>query len=152
MKIPRSEVTTALYSLLAGCYAWKNLGTTQANGRLQLGDDVPAGQQPGLFLVKGREDWDYKTSYGAIKYTLQYNILVLVRAGGSPEDTTAETVMDDILDAIDTALSPTPGFQFQNLGLSGIYNCYINGAVEIDSPILHDQCALWIPVLVITGQ
>lgn len=151
MQVKRYQVTAALYSLLSGAYSWNNLGTTQANGRMQLGDDVPASEQPALYLVKAQEQWDYKTSYGAIKYTLQYHALILVRAGGSPEDTTAETVMDNILDAVDSAMSPQPGYQFQTLnGL--VYNCYINGPVEIDPPILHDQAAIWIPILVVTGQ
>jgi hypothetical protein len=151
MQVSRSQVTTALYNLLSGCYAWNNLNSVQANGRLQLGDDVPAYEQPALYLVKGKETWDYRKSYGAIQYTLEYNALILVRAGGSPEDTTAETVMDNILDAIDRVMSPQPGYQFQTLG-GLVYNCYVNGPVEIDPPILHDQAAIWVPILVVTGQ
>lgn len=147
MQVTRKAVTAALYSILKGAYAWQT-----ADPRLMLPDDLAANQQPALFLVKTKERVD-QSNFAMPKYLLSYYALILVRAAGVPEDltNTAETRLDDILDAVDTALQAPRRGEPQTLG-GLVTNCWIDGEITIDTPVLFEQCSIWLPISVQVGM
>ena len=148
MNVPRNDVTTALFNLLNGCYPW-----VTSNIRLRLPQSVPSGQQPSMFLAKIREEFNQtKTNY-LTSYTLHYMAFILVKSDSLPGTLpSAESEMDQILDAIDSILFKTPQGPGMPQTLGGLVtNCWIEGEVLIDSPVLFSQCAIWIPINVLTG-
>jgi hypothetical protein len=144
MRVPRKQVSAALYTLLQGAYAWG-----LANPRLKLPQQVPANQQPALFLVKPKENISQNPARFLPTYNLQYYALVIVRSDALPSDVLAESLMDDILDSIEGALMPNPG-EPQTLG-GLVNNCWIEGDITIDTPVLFPQCAIWVPITVKVG-
>ena len=125
-----------------------------ADQRARVPDDIPANQQPAMFLIKPKEVWNQTSGdFTMTTYRLQYFLLVSTRAAGTPEDSgsTAENILDNILDAIDTALqSPRKG-EPQTLG-GLVTNCWVEGQVDIDTPVLFEQCAIWLPITVVVGM
>ena len=108
--------------------------------------------QPAFFLMKPRELISDAETFSLNRYTLKYYALVLLRASAMPEDagSTAENVMDNILDALDAAMQgPRPG-EPQTLG-GLVIKCSIDGEITIDTPVLFEQCAIWIPITVVVG-
>jgi len=152
MQVPRAQVSGALFTVLQNAYSW-----ALADPRLPVPAKLGANQQPALFLVKPDEDWTQQggNRMAMTSYTLQYYALVMVRGAGTPEDpdATCENVIDSILDAIDTAMMPSPpglGFK-QTLG-GLVTNAWIEGRVTIDTPVLFQQAAIWIPIKVLVGM
>ena len=151
MRVPRKQISTALFNLLAGCYPWKT-----ADPRLQLPEEFPAGQQPALFLVKPQEHLDQEASanFTMVKYTLSYFALILVYSssvGIGPGDFSAEDLMSDILDAVDNAIIGPRLGESQTLG-GLVTNCYIEGEIFIDTPVFFEHCAIWVPIKVVVGM
>jgi hypothetical protein len=148
MQTPRKEISAALFNLVKNAYPWKT-----CLPRMKLGDDLPANMQPAAFLVKPREviGQDQSMGFGTPTYKLTYYILVLIRASATPEDTgtTAEDIMDDILDALDRMFLPYLGAPNTLGGI--VTNCYLSGDVQIDTPVLFEQCAIWVPIAVEVG-
>jgi len=144
MRVPRKQVSHALFTLLKNSYAWNT-----ADPRLQVPDDVTAMAQPAMFLVKPQEHLSQQETFMLPVYKLSYHILISLRADGSPEDISAEDQMDDILDAVESALMPHPG-EYQTLG-GLVTHCWIDGTISIDTPVLFQQCAIWIPITVVVG-
>ena len=124
-----------------------------ADPRLQLPEELAAGQQPALFLVKPQEHID-QFSMAMPIYKLTYYALILVYSpsvGIGPGEFSAEQLMDDILDAVDGALQAPRLGEKQTLG-GLVENCYIDGDVSIDTPVFFEHCAIWVPIKVITGM
>jgi hypothetical protein len=59
-------------------------------------------------------------------------------------------LIDDIIDAIDAALSSPRIGEPQTLG-SIVSNAWIEGEVLIDPPVLFEQAAIFIPIRVKVG-
>jgi hypothetical protein len=147
MQASRSAVSAALFNLLKGCYAW-----VTADPRLKLSDDLAANAQPALFLVKSAENITQSGDFSMPVYTLKYHALVFIRASATPEDSgsTAEDIMDNILTAIDNAMQPILGEANTLGGL--VTNAWIDGDVQIDTPVLFESCAIWVPISVKVGM
>ena len=146
MPVNRQAISLALFNLLASAYPFAT-----ADPRLHLPDDVAALAQPSLFLVKPRENITQSDTFGAPKHILKYYAFIIVRNDGVPADpgNTAEAQTDNILTAIENVMSPRPG-ELQSLG-GLVYHCWIDGDVEIDTPVFFEQAAMWIPLTAITG-
>jgi hypothetical protein len=148
IKIKRSDISKALFALIQGAWKW---GT--ANPRLRVPDDLTGFELPAMFLAKVNEDTTEAT-FGLTKNHFRYVLLVVLRADSTPEDTPIEGTLDDILDAIEGVLhsgtAQTPRGPILPQTLDGLVeNCWIDGRTEIDSPILFETCALWIPISVL---
>lgn len=144
MRVSRKTISAALFEAVKAGYSWNF-----ADRRARVPDDVPAFQQPAVFLIKPQERGEQPNGWGANRWTLQYYILIAFRAAGTPEDTPAEDQLDDILDAIDKVITPVDGMPNTLNGL--VTNVWISGPIEIDSPTLFEQCAIWVPVSVLVG-
>jgi hypothetical protein len=146
--VKRSQISSALFALIKTSWNW---GT--ADPRLRVPDDLTGFELPAMFLAKVNEDTTQAT-FGLTKNHFRYVLLVVLRADSTPEDTPIESMMDDMLDAIEgvmhsgTASVPRGPILPQTLG-GLVENCWIDGRTEIDSPILFETCALWIPISVL---
>jgi hypothetical protein len=144
----RTAISTALFNLLKNAYAW-NL----ADQRLQVPDNLDQESQPAMFVMKSKENVTQRggMDFAMPVYKLSYAVLITLMAGATPETTTAESQLDAILDAVDAALqSPRKG-EPQTLG-GLVTNCWIEGDIQIDTPVLFQQCSIWIPITVLVGM
>jgi hypothetical protein len=105
----REVISTALLSTLKGAYAWKTTGR-----RVVLWDKVPLSQRPALFLAETLPEQYSWTALPNARRTLGYRLFIYTDAK-SPTVIGAQQI-NEILDALDAALMPPPGFQTQTLG------------------------------------
>jgi hypothetical protein len=150
MRNPRETVAAALFTLLqgtqiAGLPAFKKTGR-----RVQLWSNTNAGDQPAMFLAHTGEQAVQSQSYGLTKYLLHFEILIYARADASPQ-TVPDTLINSLLDAIDTQMQSTPPGERQTLG-NTVVHAWIEGEILIDGAILdQQQIVIMVPVRVLTG-
>ena len=154
MRVPREQISTALFTLLQSA-TWQVNSVNQtwatADPRLSIPDNMPPDAQPALFLVKPKEKIEQET-WGAPQYLIQYYALILVRSDGTPSDFPAEQILDRILDAIETVMAPSNPHSGGLQTLGGLVNnAWISGDAFIDSPVLLQQASCWLPISVIVG-
>jgi hypothetical protein len=144
----REVISVALFDLLANNAGIQELFVTTSRAA-KMFTEVDASLQPALYLMKVGEQTVQNEAYGLTKYILEYRILAYARADATPE-TIYETLLNQMLDAVDAAMQSTPPGENQTLG-GVVTNAWIEGATDVDTGVLQQQCALVIPIKVITG-
>jgi hypothetical protein len=113
--------------------------------KLLLWDDVPSGNQPALFLHQGTQTVTQQT-FPLNQWNLKAQIWVYFRADGSDSQTTPpDTLVNLILDAIDSTLSPAPLADYKTL-YGAVYHCMISGQIAFDSGLVDGQGVIVIPI------
>lgn len=143
MNASREQVFSVLFSLLSGA-----AGFATTSRRLRLPSDVPAGQQPALFLSQGDEDAD-QASFGATRWRLSAHVAIYVNAGADP-NVAPDTLLNPLVDAVEMALTPVPPGAKQTLG-GLVDHCYIDGKVVRDPGVLDGQAFAVVPLTIVTG-
>lgn len=117
-------------------------GFATTSRRLRHWSDVGPAEQPALFQVQKSEAARRDTGLPP-KWTLALDLFVYAHA---PDDATAATtVMNPLLDAIETALAPDPVTNVQSLG-GLVAHCWIAGKVETDEGVLGGQAVAIVPI------
>lgn len=140
--IQREPVFAALFALLSGA-----AGFTTKSRRLRHWNDVPADQQPALFMAQGAQSPDYAVKGMPPRWTVHVDVYVYARA---PDDTPPSTAMNPLLDAIEAALEPSPAAGGAGSALGGLaHRCWIDGTIETDEGTLGAQAVAIIPITII---
>jgi len=137
----REAIFTTLFAKLQ---AIPGLVTTSR--KLLHWSDVPAIQQPALFMVEKSQQVD-RSKHQPPKYTFPVEVYLYVNA--QDESTASSTLLNPLLDAIETALEHSPADTTQTLGLSNVSHCYINGKIETDEGALGAQAMAIIPIEIV---
>ena len=99
-------------------------GIASATRKFVIWDQVPQSEKPLLVLKQAGTQYEYTTRGTPAKATIRATLLVYTAVG---QDVTIPAAqMNNILDAIDTALSPSPLNGVQNLG-GLVTDCRIEG-------------------------
>ena len=139
----RETVFVALFNLLQSSTSF-----VTASRRLQHWTDVPAIQQPALFVAQKDEDRMAMTNQ-PFRLKLNADIYVYTNSGGQP-GVTPSTQMNNILDAVDAALLQYGGRENQTLG--GIVSyCRVSGKTQTDEGVLGDQAVAIIPIEILVN-
>jgi len=113
---------------------------------------------PGLFLLKPREVYTYESGANGVPPVRDLHFLALIYTDVGTTDPTQvpADVIDDLLDAIDTALAPSPSDQVMNGArqtLGGIvYDCRIEGDVDIAPGDVQGKGMVLVPIRVVLNQ
>lgn len=133
----REAIYSALFAKVGAA-----AGFATASRRLRHWSDVGPAEQPALFQVQKSETARRDTGLPP-KWTLALDLFVYVHA---PDDATAATtVMNPLIDAIETALAPDPITNVQSLG-GLVAHCWIAGKVETDEGVLGGQAVAIVPI------
>lgn len=137
----REPIFAALFAKLAARPEFKTTAR-----RLKHWDDVPANQQPALFMQQGAE-LAVQVPRQPSKRTLAANLIVYFRSDGGQ---VPGSVINPLLDAIDAALAPdNPITHLCTLG--GLVDAVrVEGSIDIDEGTLDNQGVLHIPLHLIT--
>lgn len=114
--------------------------------------------KPGLFLIKPREHYSYDNdkTRGVPPVRDFYFIAVVYTDVGTDATAVPADIIDDLLDAIDTALAPSFADQVSNGGrqtLGGlVYDCRIEGEPELAPGDAQGKGQTAIPIHVIVNQ
>lgn len=112
--------------------------------RLKLWTTVAKEDQPALFMEQGGEVTTPVPKGLPPGHVFEVNFWVYVNTN---EDA-AGPVLNPILDAIDKALAPAPGAEFQTIG--GLaHHCWIEGQTQIFEGNLGDEAVAIIPVKIL---
>lgn len=139
MSSPRETAIEALLTLVAGAYPW----ASTPSRRLKLWGDVPPSARPACFLFEGgQEAYDWQRSTDP-KRTLEGRLFIYTNA--KEQSTIGSSQLNEIMDALDTALAPSPGQPMQNLG-GAAYWARIGGAPFKDPGDLDGDGLLIVPI------
>ena len=142
MSAGREAIAAALFSTVSAAYAW---GSTPSR-RLVLWNDVPASQRPALFVSEAQPETYTWGAQPNAKRVYGFRLWVYIDAH-NPAAIGAQQ-FNAILDAIDAALAPSPGFQKQTLG--GLCdNCRVKGVSHKDPGDLDGDGVLIVEVEII---
>ena len=137
MRAGREAVYSALFALLTGAAEFVTTGR-RAQALAQLQPSV----LPALFQ---QQVWEETTQTNGIppKYTLHVDIYVYAANPDTSQPSSPQ--LNALLDAIETALAPSPVTGRQTLG-GLVSHCFINGRTDILEGDLGNRVAALVPV------
>jgi hypothetical protein len=138
--IDREAIYAALWEL--GSAAWS---FASANRRLRHWSDVTAIEQPALFMSEKGGHAAIRALGAPTVWTLYADFYIYVHS--SDPYAAPATVLNPLLDSLESALAPVPATGIQNLGLPQlVQHAYIAGKIETDEGVLGDQAIAIVPV------
>lgn len=139
----REAIMGALFAKLEDAYPWK-----VTSRRLRLWTEVPPADRPALFLVEHAEIYSRQSeTFG--KRSMEASIFVYIDA--KDPSAVGASAINDIMDAIDTALAPAGAdipLQRQTLGRA-VSHCYIDGNVLKDPGDIDGDGIILAPVKIL---
>jgi len=124
-------------------------GLVKSSRKLLHWADVPAIEQPALFLAQPNETADNPAHGAPTRWTISFDVYVYVNTSADPSGAPA-TVLNPILDAIEVALAPTSPNGLQSLG-GVVEHCRIAGQIQTFQGTLGDQEVAIIPIEIVTA-
>jgi hypothetical protein len=138
--IIREAIYAALWTLGSGAASFAS-----ANRRLRHWADAAPTEQPALFMSEKGGRATVKVLGAPIVWTLYADFYIYVHS--SDPYLAPATILNPLLDALETALAPLPATGIQNLGLPEmVQHAYIAGKIETDEGVLGDQAIAIVPV------
>ncbi len=135
----------ALFTLLQGLAASNGGLFAIVDRRTRLLDEMKGAELPALFMMVANQKTDQAQGRPA-KHTLGARLVVYV--DNPDRHTAAGIALNNLLDLIEAALAPTPGFSAQTLG-GIVQHAWIEGTIEVFEGSLGQKAAAVIPVLML---
>ena len=143
----RETIYAALFALAA-----QSAGYVTTSRYLQHWSEVSPEAQPALYQRQVSESVARVRGVPQ-QMTLNVEIYIYVRTNAQMLDPTIvpSTLMNPLLDALETALAPTgKDLQLQTQTLGGLVShCWINGTTEIFEGFLADQAVAIVPISIL---
>jgi len=138
----REACCAALFALLQGLVTD---GTVKlADRKVRLIDDLSGAEFPALFMGGGNGK---QSKIQGLPPERVIGATVYLYAANPDKHTTADTVLNGLIDKVDALLDP--GWQgVQTLGAL-VADCWIDGAVEVFSGALGERAAAIVPVKIL---
>ena len=135
----REACYTALFTLLS---TLQGAPFPLISRKLQTLEDVAGVQLPALFLTVDRQTVAVKPGVPP-RRTLRANVFVYV---ASPDPSVASgTLINPLIDLVETTLAPLPSLPQQTLG-GVVQHAWIEGAIEVYEAIKTQRAAALIPI------
>jgi hypothetical protein len=138
----REPIYAALFALAAGATSFVTVSR-----RLRHWSDVGAAEQPALFMIQKSETAEERRPLPA-KWRASVDLYLYVQA--PDELTSPATVLNPLLDAVETALAPDPVGHVQTLG-GLVSHCWIAGRVQTDEGVLGGQAVAIVPIEILVS-
>jgi hypothetical protein len=138
----REPIYAALFALISGA---ANFVTVSR--RLRHWSDVGAAEQPALFMIQKSESAEERRPL-PVKWRASVDLYLYAHA--PDELTPPATILNPLLDAVETALAPDPVSHVQSLG-GLVSHCWIAGRVQTDEGVLGGQAVAIVPVEILVS-
>lgn len=138
----REAIAVALFNL-----AKTTGGFITTSRRLKHWSDVSAEDQPALFQSQGKELVDTAAAKMGAPNTHKLEFQLCIYAHSTDIAVPPSSLLNPILDALEAALTPTPGTK-QTLG-GLVQHAFISGSIETDEGVLGDQAVAIVPIEVL---
>lgn len=159
MNVPRKQISDAVFGVFksvnlstvpnigAGVTTWKS-----ASKDVDIWTNIDAFDQPYCGLICPEDVGDDPQAFGLTKWVRRYYGLIYFRRDATPlpEGSYFQDTIDGVLDAIDAAFAAPIKGEANTLG-GIVADCMIQGTIYVDPGTLDQQCAIVIPISVITG-
>jgi hypothetical protein len=133
----REPIYAALFALVQGAASFVTISR-----RLRHWSDVAAAEQPALFQIQKSETAEERRPL-PVKWRARVDLYLYAH---SPDELTAPaTVINPLLDALETALAPDPVSHVQTLG-GLVQHCWIAGGIQTDEGVLGGQSVAIVPI------
>jgi hypothetical protein len=140
--ISREAAYAALFARLSAVRGFNTISR-----QLKHWSDVAQPDQPALFQAQGRQVTQATADNMPTRWRLLAELYVYVR-NDDPALGFSCTALNNLVDAIEGALQPPPGFERQTLG-GVVEHCRIAGDIETDEGVLGAQAVAIIPIEII---
>jgi hypothetical protein len=134
----REPIYKALFQLVSSID-----GLTTSSRILAHWDDVSPNEQPALFMAQDTQQAEQVTGFPT-KYVLGAKVWIYAHRDTSNEVPSAQ--INNILDALDEVLMPSPSPTFKQTLGGLVEHCWISGAVETDEGTLGNQAVAIVPI------
>lgn len=141
----RETIYKALFTKLEAIAGFKTISR-----RLLHWSEVTASEQPALFQVQTGETLTVSRGVPP-KYQMAVELFLYANTGDAGHDDPS-TILNPLIDAIETALEPDPTTGYQTLGLSNVSHCWIEGRIETSEGALGGQGVVIIPISIIATR
>lgn len=150
MNVPREAISAALLKLLQNNQTLASLCKTITRTP-EIWTKVNEAQKPFITIFKGGPGTEQlsQTALGLEVYRIHYNVWIYVTTDPTGQ-TNGETVMNNILDAIDASVQSNPIGQAQTLG-GLVTKTWIEGGIEMSREFEDDNIVCFLRVAVETG-
>jgi hypothetical protein len=138
----REPIYAALFALAAGAASFVTVSR-----RLRHWSDVGAAEQPALFMIQKSETAEERRPL-PVKWRASVDLYIYAQA--PDELTPPATVLNPLLDAVETALMPDPVSHVQSLG-GLVSHCWIAGRIQTDEGVLGGQAVAIVPVEILVS-
>jgi hypothetical protein len=140
-----TQVTLSDAATAAGTGVVFTTGFRTTGRRLKMWTQTP--EQPALFLRNVGDEYPPRTTRMLPKVAMEAEAWVYSNAGSDPDAVPAVT-LNWLLDAIEKALKPAPGFEAQTLG-GLVAHCWIEGKIEMHPGDLDGQAIAVVPISIL---
>jgi len=141
----REAIITALFSLVSTSASFAT-----ASRRLKLWSSMPSSEKPALFLVERGDNYVRASEAVPEAVTMQLEIYIYTEAG-KDQSIVPASVLNPLIDAVDTALAPSPLTGLQTLG-GLVSHCWIEGKIMKDAGDLDGDGVAVIPVKILVPR
>ena len=138
----REPIYAALFALVQSAGSF-----VTASRRLRHWSDLAAAEQPALFQIQKSEAAEERRAL-PIKWRAQVDLYVYAQA--PDELTPPATVLNPLIDAVETALAPDPVSHVQTLG-GLVQHCWIAGRIQTDEGVLGGQSVAIVPIEILAS-
>jgi hypothetical protein len=135
----REAIYSALFSHLAAAAPF-----AYTSRRLKHWTDLQPAEKPALMVIQKNET-AHRIHGFPPKWTLEVDIYVYCQA--PDEYKSASTVLNPLIDAIESALAPPPYAEVQTLG-GLVDHCWIEGKTQTDEGALQGDAVCILPVFI----
>jgi hypothetical protein len=138
--IAREAIYAALFARVAGAAQFVVVAR-----RLRHWSDMTPAEQPALFMRQKSEVATAPAAGAPTVWKLNVEFYIYAHAG-DPYIAPA-TVLNPLIDAVETALAPSPVTGMQDLGVPAmVQHAGITGKIDLTEGVLRDQAVAVIPV------
>ena len=141
----REAIITALFALVSDAADFAT-----ASRRLRLWSSVPPGDKPALFLVERGDNYVRGSEAVPEAVTMELSIYIYTNAG-QDQSVTPASILNPLIDAVDTALAPSALTGLQTLG-GLVSHCWIEGKILKDPGDLDGDGVAVIPVKILVPR
>ena len=149
MNVAREQIYSALFALLQSAANFKTVGRVWVPSNKL---DPP--QLPALFMVENNEHAMQTAPGRPAKWMLDVDVVIYARNEGESQAPGAEsyvraTALNNLLDAVESALAPVAATNVQSLG-GLVQHCWIEGKIEKDAALQGANSVAVVPVRILT--
>jgi len=140
----REQVMDALMALLTAAMVGSGNPCKTSSRHFRLWGNTPKPERPALYLKQLKPQL-YEANRDGVPPRRTMRVSCFVYTNCAQDDPTPDKQLNDILDAFDAALAPSPLTQTQTLG-NLVVNAKINGEVFMDTGDLDGDGLLVVPI------